>query len=149
VWFFPQRSSHGEREAGAHLRLLCLRAVGLRLCAPQTERAEHAAWHSSDGLRAALRLTPLASTVRDAVERAACSSCLGAAQVLAAPAAAMRDAGACVASSSLEAALLLAPPASAVRDAGARVAFSRLEASLLLAPPASAMRLAGARVASG
>ena len=70
-------SSHTEREAGAHLRLLCLRAVGLRLCAPQTDRAEHAAWTSSDGLRAALLLTPPASTVRDAVERSACSSCLG------------------------------------------------------------------------
>ena len=40
--------THGEGEAGAHLRLLRLRAVGLRLCAPQTERAEHTAWCSSD-----------------------------------------------------------------------------------------------------
>jgi hypothetical protein len=45
------------------------------------------------------------------------------------------------------AALVLAAPASAMRDAGARVASSSLEAAVLLAPFAAAMRLAGARVA--
>ena len=119
MWYLPKVSSHGEREAGAHLRLLCLSGVGLRLCAPQTERAEDAAWHLSDGLRAALLLTPLASTVRLAVGRSATSSCLGAALVLAAPATPMRLARARVAYSRLEAALLLAPSASAMRDAGA------------------------------
>jgi hypothetical protein len=48
VWFLPKRSSHTEWEAGAHLRLLHPRAVGLQLCAPQTERAEHTAWSFSD-----------------------------------------------------------------------------------------------------
>jgi hypothetical protein len=100
VWYLPKRSSHTEREAGAHLRLLRLRAVGLRLCAPQTERAVHTASNSdSDCLGAALRLAPLAASVRLAVPRAASSSSLGAAQVLAAPAAAMRRAGTRVASS--------------------------------------------------
>jgi hypothetical protein len=69
VWFLPKRSSHAEREAGAHLRLLRLRAVGLRLCAPQTERAEHTAWCASDCLGTALLLTAPAPTVR---ESAAC-----------------------------------------------------------------------------
>jgi hypothetical protein len=115
VWFLPKRSSHGD-EAGAHLRLLRLRAVGLRLCAPQTERAEHAAGSFSDWLRAALLLTPLASTVRLAVVRGSANSCLGAALVLAPLAATVRHAvGRAASSSCLEAALMPTPHASAMR----------------------------------
>ena len=94
--------------------------VGLRLCGPQTQRAEHATW--SDCLGAALLLAALAPAVRLAMLRTASLSSLGAAQVLAAPAATMRRAGTRVASSCLEAALLLAPSAPAVRHTGARVA---------------------------
>jgi hypothetical protein len=121
VWFLPMRSSH-TREAGAHLRLLHLRAVGLRRCAPQTERAEHAAWRSSDCLGAALLLTALAATVRDAVGRAATSCCLGAALVLAPPAPTVCVTVLLAASSSGEASCLLAPPAAAMRCAVPRVA---------------------------
>jgi hypothetical protein len=47
--------------------LLRLRTVGLRLCAPQTERAARAAWSLSDCLRAARLLALPAPSVRDAV----------------------------------------------------------------------------------
>ena len=67
--------------------------VGLRLCGPQTQRAERATSSLSDCLGAALLLAALAPAMRLAMLRAASSSCLGAAQVLAAPAAAMRLAG--------------------------------------------------------
>ena len=62
--------------------------------------------------------------MRLAMLRAATFSRLGAAQVLAAPAAAMRDAGTRVALSGLEAALLLTAFAPAMRHTGARVALS-------------------------
>jgi hypothetical protein len=39
--------------------------------APQTQRAERAAWSSSDCLGAALLLTPPAAAMRDAMQRAA------------------------------------------------------------------------------
>jgi hypothetical protein len=132
-------SSHTEREAGAHLRLLRLRSVGLRLCAPQTERAEHTAGSFSDCLRAALLLTPPASAVRDAVGRAACSSCLGAAHVLAAPAAAVRTAvRRATAWYRLGAAVVLAACAAAMRHAVVRAGSSHLGADAVLAAFAAA-----------
>ena len=69
-------------------------------------------------------MAALAAAVRYTVKRAAFSS-LEAALVLAAPAAAVRDAVRCAAcSSSLEAAIMLAPLASSVRDTVLRVAES-------------------------
>ena len=53
--------------------LLRLRTVGLRLCAPQTQRAERAAWSVSGCLGAALVLAAPASAMRLAVQRAALS----------------------------------------------------------------------------
>ena len=81
--------------------------------------------------------------MRLAMLRAATSSSLGAAQVLAAPAPAMRLAGTRVAYGRLEAPLLLAAFAAAMRDAVKRAACSsRLGAALRLATPATAMRRA-------
>jgi hypothetical protein len=85
----------------------------------------------------------------DSMLRAASSSCLGAAQVLAAPAAAMRHAGTRVALICLGAALLLTPLAPAMCDTMLRAASSScLGAAQVLAAPAAAMRGAGTRVAS-
>ena len=87
--------------------------------------------------------------MRLAMLRASSSSCLGAAQVLAAPAATKRLAGTRVALSRLEAPLLLAPLAPAMCDTMLRAATnSCLGAAQVLAPPAAAMRRAGTRVAS-
>jgi hypothetical protein len=91
-------------------------------------------------------LAALAAAMRLAVRCAASLSRLGAAQVLAPPAASVRLAMPRVASSGLGAALVLAAPAAAVRLAVRCAAcLSCLEAALLLAPFASAMRDAGAR----
>ena len=84
---------------------------------------------------------------------AASNSPLGASQVLAPPAAAMRDAILrAVLNSSLGAALLLAPLASAMRRTVQRVAYrrlySRLGAARVLASSTSAMSLAVPDVAS-
>ena len=84
---------------------------------------------------------------------AASNSPLGAAQVLAPPAAAMRDAILrAVLNSSLGAALLLAPLASAMRRTVQRVAYrrlySRLGAARVLASSTSAMSLAVPDVSS-
>ena len=80
--------------------------------------------------------------------RAASNSSLGAAQVLAAPAAAMRLAGTRVASSGLGTALLLAPFAPAMCDTMLRAASSScLGAAQVLAAFASAVRSAALRAA--
>jgi hypothetical protein len=68
-------------------------------------------------------LAPLAASVHNAVGRAACSRCLGAA-------------------------LVLAPPASAMRDAVERAALSGLGAAFVLAAPAASMSLAVPRAFS-
>jgi hypothetical protein len=60
--------------------------------------------------------------MRDAVWRAACLSCLGAALVMAPPGPAMRHAEDRAAPSSLRAALVLAPPAASMRGAVKRAA---------------------------
>jgi hypothetical protein len=79
---------------------------------------------NNSGIEAALVLAPFAPAVRDALLRAAGSSCLGTSR-------------------------LLAPPAASVRLAVGRAAcLSRLETALVLAPPAPPMRLAVPRVAS-
>ena len=62
--------------------------------------------------------------MRLAMLRAATSSCLGAAQVLAPPASTMRPAGARVAYGGLGTALLLAPLAPAMCDTVLRAAFN-------------------------
>jgi hypothetical protein len=77
--------------------------------------------------------------MRDAVERAACSSCLGTALGLAAPAASVRLALLRVASSRLDAALGLASLAAAVRKAVPRAALSSLGAALVLAASCTAL----------
>jgi hypothetical protein len=125
--------------------LLCI--IGLRIL--QTEPAVHGTRTSNDWLGAAVLLAALAPAMRLAMLRTgtACLSCLGAAQVLAAPAATMRRAGTRVASSGLGTVLLLAPLVPAMRHTEARVASSCLGAALLLAPFAPAMRLAGTRAA--
>ena len=81
-----------------HADEMIIRTVGLWLCAPQTQRAERAAWSSSDCLGAALVLAAPASAMRDAVGRAASLSRLDAARVLAPPAPSMRFAAPLVAS---------------------------------------------------
>jgi hypothetical protein len=80
--------------------------------------------------------------------RAATFSRLGAAQVLAAPAATMRLAGTRVALIRLGTALLLTPLAAAMCDTMLRAASSScLGAAQVLAAPAATMRDAGTRVA--
>ena len=86
--------------------------------------------------------------MRPAMLRAASSSCLGAAQVLAAPAATMRDAGTSVALICLEAAVFLAALAPAMRPAMLRAATnSSLGAAQVLAPPAAPVSATVPRVA--
>ena len=81
-----------------------------------------------------------APAMSDAVECSASNSCLGAAQVLAPPAASVHDAVHGVAYSGLGAVHRLTPPAPAVRDAVGRAAcLSSLDAALVLAPPAASM----------
>jgi hypothetical protein len=87
-------------------------------------------------------LAPSAPAMRDAVRRAASNSRLGAALLLAPPAASMRLAGARVAFSPLGAAVLLTALATAVRLAVLRAWSSGLGAARVLAPPAPATRLA-------
>jgi hypothetical protein len=70
-----------------------LRIVGLLTL--QTQSAVHAASSSNGWLGAALLLAALAAPMRDAVRRAACSSCLNAALLLAPAATSMREAVLC------------------------------------------------------
>jgi hypothetical protein len=90
----PTPRSHpwfGAPGSGKLLRCALLRIVGL--LARETQPAVHTAGSSNDWLGAALLLAALAASMRDTVLRAAALSSLGAAHVLAAPAAPMRLAG--------------------------------------------------------
>jgi hypothetical protein len=130
--------------------LLCIVLCIVGLLALETWPAVHTAGSFGDCLGAALLVAAPAAPMRLTVRRAASLGGLGATHVLAAPAPTMHVTELLASSSSSEAALLLAPPAASMRDVVRRAAsFSSLKAAILLAPPATPMRLAGTRVAYG